>query len=271
MRAGIFLLLLTGCTNMPEITPGGVVSNNPCIDAVLEQIAAPGQVHAVSHYSHDPQSASASLSWARQFPAIGTGAEEVIAARPRLFLTGNLAAGGTNAAVQSAGIALKAFGVPATIAQSKAQISAIAKAIGREAAGRRLNQKIDAAVGAAAPSKTAPSALIWQSGGFVAGEGTLQDEMLLRTGFVNASKNYGLRQWSLLPMEIVIQNPPDVIFMPVDQRAGATDENAREQMLRKRLLRHFPRSRIVPFPDRLLFCGGPTIIEAMAAMRKAKA
>ena len=35
---------LAGCTRQPAIAPHGIVSNNPCIDAVLAEIALPGQV-----------------------------------------------------------------------------------------------------------------------------------------------------------------------------------------------------------------------------------
>lgn len=267
----IFALLIGGCRGPSPIPPGGIVSNNPCIDAVLEQIAAPGQISAVSIYSHDARSASASLPWARQFPAAGISAEELIAARPRLLLTGNLAHGGTNAALRHAGIRLHGFGVPATIAESRAQVMAIARIIGRTEQGKILAAKIDAAAAPAATAASAhkKSAIIWQSGGFVPGRGTLQDEYLARAGFMNASALYGLDQWGILPLETLIRNPPDVIFMPVKEHGDAEGNSGREAAMRQRLLRHMPKTRIVAFPDRLLFCSGPTIIKAMAAIRGA--
>jgi iron complex transport system substrate-binding protein len=264
-------LLLFGCAGQPvsdsAIGPGGIISNNPCIDAVLERIAAPAQIAAVSHYSHDPASASASTAWARQFPGLGASAEEILAARPRLLLTGNLASSGTNAALDKAGIMSVRFGVPATIAENRAQILAIAKAIGRNDAGADLAAKIDHAVQADPPRPGAPSAIIWQSGGFVAGRGTLQDELLTRAGFVNASSVYGLQQWGQLPIETLIRRPPSVIFMPVAAEVG---EGGRETATRRRLLRHLPTTRIFDFPDQLLFCGGPAVIKAMDIMRKAR-
>jgi iron complex transport system substrate-binding protein len=66
-----------------------------------------------------------------------------------------------------------------------------------------------------------------------------------------------------LPLETLIRNPPDVIFMPL----AADRDAAREIAARQKLLRHLGgRSRVVGFPDRLLFCGGPTIIEVMRVM-----
>ena len=95
------IFALAGCASQPVIAPNGVVSNNPCIDAVLAEIALPGQVAAISSYSHDPDSASAPLAWSAKLPAIGTGAEELLLARPKLVLTGNLAASGANAVLET--------------------------------------------------------------------------------------------------------------------------------------------------------------------------
>ena len=100
MQTGWCVLLafaLAGCASQPPIAPNGVVSNNPCIDAILAEIALPGQVTAVSSYSHDPDSASAPLAWSANLPAIGMGAEELLLARPKMVLTGNLASSGANA------------------------------------------------------------------------------------------------------------------------------------------------------------------------------
>jgi iron complex transport system substrate-binding protein len=260
------LLLLSGCGGQPEIAPGGVISNNPCIDAVLAQVAGPQQIAAISVYSHDPNGASAPLEWSRRLPAIGMSAEEVIAARPRLLLTGNLAFGGTNAALARAGVNLKSFGVPATVQENVTQVGEIALAINRLPQGEALVTKIEVAA-AQRPSR-GQSAIIWQSGGFVAGKGTLQDELLSRAGYRNASAVYGLKQWEQLPLETLIRNPPDVIFMPFGGSGeAAQDEAAREASARQKLLRHLSgRAKVIRFPDRLLFCGGPTIMEVMRVL-----
>ena len=81
-------MTVLGCSSA-TIPPNSIISANPCIDAVLAEIATPGQIAAVSAYSHDAASASAPLGWARALPAVGITAEEIIAARPRLLLTGN--------------------------------------------------------------------------------------------------------------------------------------------------------------------------------------
>ena len=262
------IFALAGCASQPVIAPNGVVSNNPCIDAVLAEIALPGHVTAISSYSHDPDSASAPLAWSAKLPAIGTGAEELLLARPKLVLTGNLASSGANAVLARAGVKTVAIGVAPTIAEDIQQIRTIAAALGRGDAGERLISDIKESLPSTQFSGLNVSAIIWQNGGFVAGEGTLQDELLARHGFRNASAQYGLSSWGVLPLETLMRNPPQVIFMPT-HKSGS---DAREMRARQKLLAHLGgRTRIIEFPDRLLFCGGPTIIKVSAILAKTRA
>jgi iron complex transport system substrate-binding protein len=259
---------LAGCTSQPVIAPHGIVSNNPCIDAVLAEIALPGHVTAISSYSHDPDSASAPLAWSAKLPAIGTGAEELLLARPKLVLTGNLASSGANAVLARAGVKTVAIGVAPTIAEDIQQIRTIAAALGRGDAGERLISDIKESLPSTQFSGPNVSAIIWQNGGFVAGEGTLQDELLARHGFRNASAQYGLSSWGVLPLETLMRSPPQVIFMPT-HKSGS---DAREMRARQKLLAHLGgRTRIIEFPDRLLFCGGPTTIKVSAILAKTRA
>ena len=262
-------MTVLGCSSAP-IPPNSIISANPCIDAVLAEIAAPGQIAAVSAYSHDAASASAPLGWARALPAVGITAEEIIAARPRLLLTGNYMSLSTRTAIDKAGIKAVTMGVPATIAESNAQVIDIARAIGRDAAGQSLVLKIEAAVDnkpLPLAGGDAPTAIIWQSNGFVAGKGTVQDELLTRAGFANASSTYGLNQWGQLPLETMIMRPPSVVFMPV----SAEGDEARLIDVRRRMLARLGgKTRVVAFPEKLLFCAGPSLIEAVRIMRGAR-
>lgn len=271
MRFGCCLLsafALAGCASPPAITPNGVVSNNPCIDAVLAQIVLPGQVAAVSIYSHDPDSASAPLAWSAQLPAIGLSAEELLLAKPKLVLTGNLASSGANAVLARAGIKTVALGVAPTIADDMQQIRTIAAVLDRRDAGEALISDIQESLPSTPMSGPPVSAIIWQNGGFVPGKGTLQDELLARHGFRNASAQYGLSSWGILPLETLLRNPPMVIFMPTSVRGS----DARETGARQKLLAYLgDRTQIVDFPDRLLFCGGPTIIKVSAILKKTRA
>ena len=168
---------------------------NPCVDAVLKDVAGPTQIAAISSYSQDPRATSVPMEWAMRYPAVGGSAEDVIAARPDLVIAGPHVSVQTIAALQRLGIPLMQTAVPETVAENKAQITAIAARIGQPDAGALLNRRIDAALAQSRWKGPAATALIWQGSGLVPGEGTLADELLTRTGFRNLSAQAGLRKW----------------------------------------------------------------------------
>ena len=199
------LVLLAGCgaaggraAPKADGPPRRIVSMNPCVDAVLRDVAAPEQIAAISSYSHDPRATSVPLDWASRYPATNGSAEDAIAARPDLVIAGPHVAMQTIAALKRLGIPLMQVAVPETVAENKAQIVEIAARIGRQDAGRALNLRIDSAMLQSRwPGKAAP-ALIWQGSGLVPGKGTLADELLTHAGFHNVSPALGLRKWDIL-------------------------------------------------------------------------
>jgi iron complex transport system substrate-binding protein len=272
------MLLLAGCSSQAaDRAPHGqpadrtapqprVVSINPCVDAILMHVADPAQIAAISHYSHDPRASSIPMEQARRFAITSGTAEEVVALAPDIVIAGAHVAPATIAALHRMNIALVQIGVPESIAESRAQIRTIAAAAGRPAQGEALIARIDGAVRAAsaAPGKP-PGALIWQGGGLVPGEGTLASELLQVTGYRNMSADYGLKRWDVLPLEHLVARPPDLLLS-----MGAEDNS--DRMLGHPVLAGLgDRVAVRAYPERLLHCGGPTIIDAvghLAATRR---
>jgi iron complex transport system substrate-binding protein len=203
------------------------------------------------------------LGWARRFTATSGTAEEVVALAPDIVLTGSHVAPATIAALGRMHIRIEQFAVPETVAESMDQVRRIAAIAGRPARGDDLAARIAAA---ARPSDTRPvPALIWQGGGLVPGPGTLADELLRRAGFRNASADYGLKQWDVLPLEYLVASPPRVLLS-----VGAMADQA-DRMTRHPALRRLAAGiAVTPYPDRLMNCGGPTIVEAMERLRAAR-
>lgn len=249
--------------------PQRIVSLNPCVDAVLKDVAVPGQIAAISLYSHDPRATSVSLDWALRYPATNGSAEDVITARPDLVIAGPHVSVQTIAALKRLGIPLMQVTVPETVTENKAQIAEIAERIGRQEAGRALNLRIDAAMAQSRWAGTAAPALIWQGSGLVPGKDTLADELLTHAGFRNVSPEFGLRKWDILPLEGLFLNPPKVLLAGrADMGAGDGDAN---RMLSHPALRkaglHF---RIANYPSNLLHCGGPVILRSLARLAEVR-
>jgi iron complex transport system substrate-binding protein len=235
-----------------------VVSINPCVDAVLMQVADPAQIAAISHYSQDERATSIPLEQARRFAATSGTAEEVVALAPDIVIAGSHVAPSTISALHRMNIPLIQIGVPESIDESSAQVRTIAAAIRQPARGEALVARIDDAVRAASASSAAPpGALIWQGGGLVPGDGTLASELLRVTGFRNLSADYGLKQWDVLPLEYMVAKPPQVLLS-----VGAHDRS--DRMLGHPVLAGLKQQIAVRrYPEKLLHCGGPTIIDAV--------
>lgn len=254
------LLLLAGCVPaQPPVRGGGIVSTNPCADAILLRLVAPDRIAAISRYSQDPAATSIDPDVARRFRGIAGTAEEVLALKPALVLTSSFTPAATRRAYDRAGLRVLLLDAPATIAASEAQVLQIAGAVGEPAKGRAMIAEIETAV-APRPSSREPSALLFIGGNLVNGSGTLLDEMMRRAGFRNAAADYGLAFTGTLPIETIVRRPPDIVIAP--------QAETRSSALRTSVLAATSaRVRQAQFPRRLVNCGGPTIPAAMARLR----
>ncbi len=263
MRRGAVLLalLLGGCAKPPGAgVGGGIVSTNPCVDSVLVRILPPSRIAAISHYSQDPSATSIPIAVARRFRGIAGTAEEVIALHPDLVIASTYTPPATQAAYARAGLKTLLVGIPDSIAESQAQVTQIADAVGAPMGGARINADIDRAVARwGRKDRTSPSALLYISGDLATGGSTLLNDMMTRVGFRNAAASYGLTHTGTLSAETIVTQPPAIVIAP--ERAS------RGTALRHRLLPTTPQA---VFPRVLINCGGPTIppaLERLAAIR----
>lgn len=232
-----------------------IVSLNPCLDAILVEIAAPQQLLALSHYSRDPGSSSIPEAIAARYSITGGTAEEIIALNPDLVLASSFLPQPTRNALERAGLRVETFGSPTTIAESIGQVRTVARLAGRtlqaDALVREMQhaaQPVAAASAAAAAVRPIPT-LLWQPGEIVPGDATLVAELLRAKGFANHAAAIGLGQGDFVGLETVLADPPELLLVAGDS-AGQ----------RHPLLAGLTQTHVEPLAPHLLFCGGPTVI-----------
>jgi iron complex transport system substrate-binding protein len=235
-----------------------IVSLNPCLDAILVEIAPPAQVLALSHYSRDPSSSSIPADTAARYGFTGGTAEEVIAVQPDVVLASIFLPQPTRSALERAGLRVETFGSPTTVAESAEQVRAVAALAGRADAGAALAARITAPP---SPPGAPIDALLWQPGEIVAGEQTLIAELLREAGFASDAARRGLSQADRVSLESVLADPPRVLLVAGD----ATGQ--RHPVLGGRLKATY----IVAFDPSLIYCGGPTIPKARARLAAIRA
>ena len=263
--AASVLFALAACAPQPVPATRGVrptiVSLNPCTDAILAEVTAPGQLLAISHFSHDPRGSSMPLAEARRYPATGGTVEEILALKPDLVVTGGFLDPAAAQAFARLGVRVAPVGIATTVAESEAQVRQLATLAGEPVRGEELVARIERAVSAARRSGPAVTALVWQEGGLVPGPRTLVADLLGNSGFASQSAALGLGQGAYLPLEQVLADPPRLVIAAGDER-----------MQRHPALRRVRGVRYATLEPNLLYCGGPTIprlATRLAALRDA--
>lgn len=241
-----------------------IVSLNPCTDAILAEVADPGQILAISHYSQDPAGSSMELAKAQRFRATGGSVEEVLALKPDLVVDGTFTPPATRAALVRLGMKLEQLPIAATVPDSLAQVRRLAALAGHPERGEALVRRIEAALQASKPAGSPVPALVWQGGGIVAGEGTLITALLDHTGFSNVAAARGLSQASHLPLEAMLNNPPRVIL------AAGNSHGEEDRLLAHPALAGLRGTTRAPLEPSLLWCGGPTIPRTLARLAEVR-
>lgn len=260
LRLGMLLaaLPLSGCASptTKATERSGIVSLNPCTDAILAEVALPTQIKALSSYSRNPNSSSMDVAIATRFATTTGTVEEIATLRPALVISGNFTPPATRQALARLNIRLVEFPIASTVDESVSQVRQIAALTGHPARGENLSAEVWAALANAKPqdARSIP-ALVWQSGGIVPGDKTLIADLLRRTGFANAAAARGLSQADFLPLERVLSNPPALIL-------AAGDTTGEDRMLAHPALAGLRSTHRASLESSLLWCGGPTMIAA---------
>jgi iron complex transport system substrate-binding protein len=252
----MFRLALLWLITLPlfaQAAPQHIVSLNPCLDAIMVEIADKNQIRAISHYSHDARATSIPLVVAKQFRKTYGSAEEILIEQPDLVLADIYTPAATRQALKSAGINMLEFDVPKNATESIAQIRQLAIAVGQVERGNNLIARINRTLRQSSKAKL--PVLIRSDSGFVLGSGTVMDDLLNRSGFSNASRDLGMKMSDLMPIEALLLHPPKLLFVISDNDIMQVRHPAMQ-----RLMQHVP-SHIMP--NKMVNCAGPSIITAM--------
>ena len=247
--------------------PTRIVSLNQCLDAILVELVPTERIAAISHYSRDPvRSPIATL--AQRLPITYESAEEIVALRPDLVLASRHSAIPTRNALRRVGIHYELFDVAFSVKESLAQIRRIAALVDSAAAGEALVARIERAIEAARLPQGAPrlTATVYGSGGNTAGANTVTNDLMQTVGLENLAARFGLKTHQPMQLELLLAAPPDLLLVAeIPGEAGRQDA----RIVQHRALRKLASKRW-DFPMRFMYCSGPTIVEEVAALARAR-
>ena len=249
--------------------PQKVVSLNPCLDAILMEVADPGQIAALSHYSR-LASQSAVADKARRYPFTWGSGEEILALKPDLVLSSGMGGSQLAHVLPRLHIRQESFTVPNSVKDSLGQVTRMAALVGHPERGAALNARIRAALADAAPGpgERRFGALIYEGHGIASGPHTLMSELMSAAGFDNLAPRYGAKHTLDIPLEVVLAHPPEVMLAG---RLGPNEPSWADRILSHPALSALARHTLrETFPEQLMFCGGPVIIPAAQALADAR-
>ncbi len=243
--------------------PSRVVSINLCADELLVALAAPEQIAALSVYATDPRLSYVAAA-AKAFRHDAGDAETVVDLDPDLVLAGRFTKRATRDMLAALGYRVVLLDPARSVDDSIAQVREVAALVGHPERGEALVAAIDAArasaVAAGRERGRRATAAVYQRRGYVTGADTLTGDLLGAVGFVNVGGSLAGERGGFVPLERLIDQPPD--YLVVTSFADGAGDQGSALLAHPALSALFPPQKRIVLPERLTVCGGPSLPEA---------
>lgn len=252
--------LALGVTAVPRT--GGAASASLCADSYLVATAAPGQISALSWQAADP--VSAAPDWARDLPQAWPDAERLYALAPELTVFGAGEGGRTSRLLERAGFEAFELAWASDFDGVRANLRALAGALGEPERGEAAIAELDARLAALAERTerrgVRPRVLYLSASGGTAGAGTYVDAAIVAAGGVNVMADAGVTGWPRSSPETLLGVDADVLVTSFFRDGYDSTLN---RAVRHAAYRHvLDRARRVEIPAGDWPCAGPRLIEA---------
>jgi iron complex transport system substrate-binding protein len=244
-----------------------IMSLNVCTDQLVMLLAEPEQIVSLSDLSSDPQ-LSFFHARAAAHPKNRGLAEEVFLARPDVVVTGTYSLHNTTALLEKLEIPVEEFAFNQSLDTIPGELRRMGTIIGRaekaeEMATAYEGRRAELEAGRCGPD---PSLIGYEQNGIALGRGTLADAAIRAAGFRNLAAESGYDGMTPLPLETLVSLRPDVLVLP---EALAGTPSLADQVSDHPALRALPQTRRGTFVPRGAWsCGGPFVLEAVAALRR---
>ena len=266
-RAAGLAALLVFWAGMGAAAPERVVSVNLCTDQLAMLLAEPGQLVSVSHLASDAR-ASVMVAQAAGFVANRGGAEEVFLMRPDLVLAGTYTSRAAVDLWRRLGVPVVELPPATRLGDVAAHLRLVGAALGQQARAEAMVAGFEAGLAALRVQTDAPlTAAFYHPNGYTTGAGTLADDILSVTGFVNVAATAGVTGGGILPLERLVMAAPDLVVTSAPYPGASRSEE---------ILRHPALAAVrgaaaaAMVSDAEWICGLPHLLRAVAGMASAQ-
>ena len=247
--------------------PARVASLNICTDELLLRLAPLSRIASVTWLSREPEESNVA-DLAARVPVNHGLAEEIIPLTPDLVIAGAFTARMAVALLKRTHVPVAEFDVPPNdIASVRTQIRQMAALLQERDRGEQLIDDIDRRLAAIGPvnSTGRPRALVLNPNGYIAGPGTLVDEVFTRAGLDNVAAHMDLGNYQQVPLEKLVNESVDVLI--VNASSDGPPALATELLHHPILAQLGSHTHIVVLPSRLWSCAGPGVVDAIERLK----
>lgn len=235
---------------------------------MLFELADPTQIVSVTSLSRNEE-LSHFFELARNLSVNRGHAEEIIAQKPDLILTGGYTATGTTALLSRLGYEIMTFQPALNLAEFRSAFLRLASAIGETNKAVRLLNRMDRDIASInrRSGSDRRSAIIYRPNGFSPGRRSLANEMLEAAGVVNLAAEFDIEFGGFIPLERLVASAPDIIIF--DNRPPRFPALADMILSHPALSNHGAtrgiglRSRRINIAEKYWACGGTFIASAV--------
>lgn len=251
-----------------EPAPRRIVSTNLCADQLVLLLADRAQIVSLSRTVSEPALSNVT-ALARGIPFNHQRAEEIVAFRPDLVISGDSREVGINATLTRLGLKVITVPSPQSVAETRTAILTLAKALGHEARGVAMVADMDAKLADLMPADSArPRAIVYQAKGGTIGAKTLGGELIARAGLQNIAGDLGIDLWGSVSLEALAHAAPALVIFETDgQQGNSLAQMAQGHPLLRALIRH---GAAVSLANKYWICPGPWNVDAVAVMTSAR-
>ncbi len=241
--------------------PKRVVSINVCTDQLAMLMARPGQLHSVSFLARDGET-SMMAEEAAGYKINHGRAEEVFVMKPDLVIAGSFTTRATIDMLRRLGFRVEVFTPASSFAGIRDNLRRMGRLLGRIAKAETLIERLDQRLARHVHRAGAkPLAALYHANSYTSGSGTLAHEALEMAGLDNLAENLGYAGSSRLPLEVLVNNHPQVVIggHHVERRAGRSYDN----LVHPAIEALSGGGSLRSVPDKYWICGTPFTAEAV--------
>ena len=243
-----------------------VASLNVCTDQLVMLLAEPGQLKSVSNLARDPTLSSLHVE-ARQYPVNKGVAEEVLLVKPDLVVTGTFSLHNTTGLLSRLGFAVEEFEYSQSVETIATDIRRMGRLLEQSARAEVMASRFEHDLAALEPLACSrkPVALFYGARGVALGKGTLAHSAMQAAGFINMAAERGYEGVAAFPLELLVQDPPDLIILPKSTPGAPA---LADEILSHPVLRKLKTTVTGSFSrPASLNCGGPFTMQAIHELR----